>query len=194
MVQQWELTAFHIVGWIKQHRFGYTIHPIISDINVALLYVMGVSVGIYVVACGYEQRRINGSFKWRVPWCKCCRLKWSAGSPFYLIAFVTEKDAVKLADCAADNVWVLPVCAIIEPDLAQWLIGRLPSLKKNKERSAMEKNFSISSFAPCAKAHWNISKTGRNYERYKLAYPIKDGIPFMLENEARELSAEELHS
>lgn len=44
--------------------------------------------------------------------------------------FVTEKDAVKLADCAADNVWVLPVCAIIEPDLAQWLIGRLPSLKK----------------------------------------------------------------
>ena len=28
----------------------------------------------------------------------------------------------------------------------------------------------------------------------KLAYPIKDGIPFMLENEARELSAEELHS
>ena len=44
--------------------------------------------------------------------------------------FVTEKDAVKLADCAADNVWVLPVCAIIEPDLAQWLLGRLPSLKK----------------------------------------------------------------
>lgn len=28
----------------------------------------------------------------------------------------------------------------------------------------------------------------------KLAYPIKDGIPFMLENEARQLSAEELHS
>lgn len=26
----------------------------------------------------------------------------------------------------------------------------------------------------------------------KLAYPIKDGIPYMLENEARELSAEEL--
>lgn len=26
----------------------------------------------------------------------------------------------------------------------------------------------------------------------KLAYPIRDGIPYMLENEARELSAEEL--
>lgn len=38
---------------------------------------------------------------------------------------LTEKDAVKLADFEADNVWVLPVCAIIEPDLAAWLAGRL---------------------------------------------------------------------
>ena len=38
---------------------------------------------------------------------------------------ITEKDAVKLADFDADNVWVLPVCAIIEPDLAAWLAGRL---------------------------------------------------------------------
>ncbi len=28
----------------------------------------------------------------------------------------------------------------------------------------------------------------------KLAYPIRDGIPFMLENEARELTEEELHA
>ena len=28
----------------------------------------------------------------------------------------------------------------------------------------------------------------------KLAYPIKDGIPYMLENEARELTEEELAS
>lgn len=28
----------------------------------------------------------------------------------------------------------------------------------------------------------------------KLAYPIKDGIPHMLENEARTLSEEELHA
>ncbi|MDO5638506.1 MAG: tetraacyldisaccharide 4'-kinase [Neisseria sp.] len=39
--------------------------------------------------------------------------------------FITEKDAVKLAGFAADNVWVLPVCAIIQPDLAAWLAGRL---------------------------------------------------------------------
>ncbi|EGZ46284.1 MULTISPECIES: Trm112 family protein [Neisseria] len=28
----------------------------------------------------------------------------------------------------------------------------------------------------------------------KLAYPIKDGIPYMLENEARPLTEEELHA
>lgn len=28
----------------------------------------------------------------------------------------------------------------------------------------------------------------------KLAYPIRDGIPFMLQNEARELTEEELHA
>ncbi|MCF7521411.1 Trm112 family protein [Neisseria sp. ZJ106] len=28
----------------------------------------------------------------------------------------------------------------------------------------------------------------------KLAYPIRDGIPYMLENEARQLSAEELEA
>lgn len=48
------------------------------------------------------------------------------------VVVITEKDAVKLADFHADNVWVLPVCAIIEPDLAVWLIGRL-NLNTKKE-------------------------------------------------------------
>ncbi|MCF7530215.1 tetraacyldisaccharide 4'-kinase [Neisseria lisongii] len=38
---------------------------------------------------------------------------------------ITEKDAVKLSGKAAENVWVLPVCAIIEPDLAAFVLGRL---------------------------------------------------------------------
>lgn len=43
---------------------------------------------------------------------------------------ITEKDAVKFSDgICADNVWVLPVCAIIEPDLAAFVLA---SLKKNK--------------------------------------------------------------
>ncbi|PSJ80645.1 tetraacyldisaccharide 4'-kinase [Neisseria iguanae] len=43
--------------------------------------------------------------------------------------FVTEKDAVKLSDGpdadALNHVWVLPICAIIEPDLANFVLGRL---------------------------------------------------------------------
>jgi len=37
----------------------------------------------------------------------------------------TEKDAVKLSDRHGENVWVLPVCAIIEPDLAEFVAQRL---------------------------------------------------------------------
>lgn len=43
--------------------------------------------------------------------------------------FITEKDAVKLSDGlggdALNHVWVLPICAIIEPDLADFVLGRL---------------------------------------------------------------------
>ncbi|MGB4881905.1 MAG: tetraacyldisaccharide 4'-kinase [Neisseria sp.] len=42
---------------------------------------------------------------------------------------ITEKDAVKLADNAPENVWVLPVCAIIEPDLTSWLQAELARLR-----------------------------------------------------------------
>lgn len=41
------------------------------------------------------------------------------------VVLVTEKDAVKLSDGPWENVWVLPVCAIIEPDLAFFVAGRL---------------------------------------------------------------------
>lgn len=41
------------------------------------------------------------------------------------VVLVTEKDAVKLSDGPWENVWVLPVCAIIEPDLAAFVAGRL---------------------------------------------------------------------
>lgn len=43
--------------------------------------------------------------------------------------FVTEKDAVKLSGSlnrdALNHVWVLPICAIIEPDLADFVSDRL---------------------------------------------------------------------
>lgn len=38
---------------------------------------------------------------------------------------ITEKDAVKFSDdLNLNHVWVLPVCAIIEPDLAAFVLGR----------------------------------------------------------------------
>lgn len=44
---------------------------------------------------------------------------------------ITEKDAVKFSDgICADNVWVLPVCAIIEPDLAAFVLERLEGMPK----------------------------------------------------------------
>ena len=39
---------------------------------------------------------------------------------------ITEKDAVKFSDgLNLNHVWVLPVCAIIEPDLAEFVLERL---------------------------------------------------------------------
>lgn len=44
---------------------------------------------------------------------------------------ITEKDAVKFSDgICTDNVWVLPVCAIIEPDLAAFVLERLEDVPK----------------------------------------------------------------
>lgn len=41
------------------------------------------------------------------------------------IVVITEKDAVKLAGVERQNVFVWPVCAIIQPDLAQWLLHQI---------------------------------------------------------------------
>lgn len=48
---------------------------------------------------------------------------------------VTEKDAVKLEHIKATlpddvNIWVLPVSAVMEPDLAAWLLARLRTLPR----------------------------------------------------------------
>ena len=44
---------------------------------------------------------------------------------------ITEKDAVKFSDgLNMNHVWVLPVCAIIEPDLAEFVLERLERAPK----------------------------------------------------------------
>ena len=50
----------------------------------------------------------------------------AADLPASDVVLITEKDAVKLwGQKGLEKVWVLPVCAIIEPDLATWLINKL---------------------------------------------------------------------
>ena len=47
------------------------------------------------------------------------------------VVLVTEKDAVKFSDgISLNHVWVLPVCAIIEPDLAEFVLERLEGVPK----------------------------------------------------------------
>lgn len=41
------------------------------------------------------------------------------------IIIVTSKDAVKLKQCLQNNIWVLPVQAHVNPDLATWILKRL---------------------------------------------------------------------
>lgn len=53
--------------------------------------------------------------------------------------FITEKDAVKLdAQTTPQNVWVLPVCAIIQPDIGAWLCQRLNLTPKGHPQHGKE--------------------------------------------------------
>ena len=40
------------------------------------------------------------------------------------MSFITEKDAIKLSDSVPNHVWVLPIRATIQPDLADVLVQK----------------------------------------------------------------------
>ena len=60
----------------------------------------------------------------------------------------------------------------------------------------MEKRFLDILVCPVSKAplEYHAEQQELWCRQSKLAYPIRDGIPYMLENEARELTEEELHA
>lgn len=60
----------------------------------------------------------------------------------------------------------------------------------------MEKRFLDILVCPVCKGKLEYKRDAQELwcRQSKLAYPIKDGIPFMLESEARSLSEEELHA
>lgn len=47
--------------------------------------------------------------------------------------FITEKDAVKLPENKLSNIWVLPICAIIQPDLGGWVIQQCSLMNKESD-------------------------------------------------------------
>ncbi len=57
----------------------------------------------------------------------------SAALPVADVLIITEKDAVKLAGQNCPNVWVLPVCAIIKPDLAERVLRLLPAISSSPQ-------------------------------------------------------------
>ena len=80
--------------------------------------------------------------------------------------------------------------------------GRLKTSKASfaktikPERNPMEKKFLDILVCPVTKGKLEFHRDKQELwsRQAKLAYPIKDGIPYMLENEARELTEEELAS
>ena len=65
---------------------------------------------------------------------------------------------------------------------------------KPERNNPMEKKFLDSLVCPVTKGklEYHQDKQELWSRQAKLAYPIRDGIPYMLENEARALSEEEL--
>jgi tetraacyldisaccharide 4'-kinase len=81
---------------------------------------------------------------------------------------MTEKDAVKCMAFAGKQHWYLPVKAVPDPVFSEQLLNLLKSpLIYEKSKQEL------------------ICRADR------LAFPIRDDIPVMLEDEARELSSEE---
>ena len=95
---------------------------------------------------------------------------------------MTEKDAVKCARLADARCWCLPVRAQLDPRLQRmWR-------KRSVDAKLLELLVCPVTKGPLVfdrERQELISKSAR------LAYPIRDGIPVMLEEDARKLGPEE---
>lgn len=96
---------------------------------------------------------------------------------------MTEKDAVKCAAFALPNHWALPVAAQFGPDAARRLLERL----------FMDKRLLDLLVCPLCKGplHYDKSQAVLVCRAERLAYPIRDGMPVMLEDEARSLPSDD---
>lgn len=106
-------------------------------------------------------------------------LQFADGLPLLM----TEKDAVKCRDFAQAGHWYLPVQAVFEAADAHRLLGRV----------MMEARLLDLLVCPLCKGPLAFDKPGQELicRAERLAYPVRDGIPVMLEEEARQLPADD---
>jgi tetraacyldisaccharide 4'-kinase len=96
---------------------------------------------------------------------------------------MTEKDAVKCRAFAGANVWYLPVDATFSDTDAEALLGRI----------ALDTRLLDIMACPLCKAPLNFDRKSQVLvcRPDRLAFPIRDGVPVMLEEEARILTADD---
>ncbi len=95
---------------------------------------------------------------------------------------MTQKDAVKCASFADERFWYLPIRAVVDPRSS-------PSWSR---RSVDPKLLELL-VCPVTKGPlvYDRDKQELVSKSARLAYPVRDGIPVMLEEEARRLAPEE---
>ncbi len=112
-----------------------------------------------------------------------------------LPVLMTEKDAVKCRAFVNPRCWYRPLDVRPDSEFAVQLVGRVRELihAKNLERKEMDKRLLDILVCPVTKGPLQYDRTANELISLSagLAYPIRDEIPVMLEDEARILSDEE---
>lgn len=110
---------------------------------------------------------------------------------------MTEKDAVKCAKFATDKHWYLPVNAKLSDEFTTNLITKLHAAVERVENVSgiyeMDTKLLELLVCPVTKGPLKYDKEAQELISLsaKLAYPVRDGIPVLLEDQARDLNADE---
>ena len=105
----------------------------------------------------------------------------------HLPILMTEKDAVKCKDFATKNTWYVPISVQANDKLEQHIEKLLEDL------NLMDMQLLDILVCPVTKGPLKFDKDSQELvsTSARLAYPVRDGIPVMLEDEAREISEDE---
>jgi len=118
-----------------------------------------------------------------------------------LTVVMTEKDAVKCRAFAADQHWFVPVSAVLNQRFSQDLLAKLKIIAAEKSQSRTFKDYQHMNrklldilVCPVTKGRLKYDKEKQELisRSARLAYPIIDGKPIMIESDARVLTQEEV--